>query len=113
MQLHDLYVWLVPDGIDFGPVYRDAAPNLDKAQLGARLIADEEDLLRLVEVGNVPFGVDAAPEIACSRTVAGSPADEAEAKLVNTNADGSDVEGWWKEYGSSKKRDVFLEDSLP
>ena len=79
----------------------------------AGLVAYKEDLLRLVEVGNVPFGVDAAPEIACSRTVAGSPADEAEAKLVNTNADGSDVEGWWKEYGSSKKRDVFLEDSLP
>ena len=82
MQLHDLYVRLVAQRVDFGPVNWNAAANLDEAQLRAGLVAYEEDLLCFVEVGNVSFPVDAATEIARRRTFGRGKARSERGSLV-------------------------------
>ena len=116
MQLHDLYVRLVAQRVDFGPVNWNAAANLDEAQLRAGLVAYEEDLLCFVEVGNVSFPVDAATEITGARTMARPAADETQAELVDTNANRSNVKGS-KEKGHRllvwSKMQVCTDNSLP
>lgn len=93
LQLHDLDVGFVPQRVDFSPVHGNTATNLHEAELCAGVItADQAYLLGLVEVRDVPFRVDSAPEVARACPVARPPANQTEAKWVNTNADGTNIE---------------------
>lgn len=88
-----MHIRLVAQGVDLGPEYRYTTADLNKAELNTVVIGtDEQDLLGLVEVGDVSVFVDPAPEVARSRPVTRPPTDEAKAYMVAVDTFRSNVE---------------------
>lgn len=93
LQVHNLQVWLVAQGVYLRPEQRDTPTDLHEAQLHASVIrTDQENLFGLIEVRYVPLMVDAPPEVAGARTVARAPADQTYAHMVAIQTRRPDIE---------------------
>ena len=94
LQFHDLYIRLVAQSVNLSPKHGYATTDLNETELNAVIIgADKQNLLSLVEVGDVSLLVESTPEVTRACSVAGSPTDEAEAHMVAVDTFGSNVEG--------------------
>lgn len=109
----DLEFGRVGEGVDLGPVHGHAATSLHVGQdLGfaafgfaclhviapgeatqpARTVVQDDDLLRLVVVGNVALLVDATGEVSCTATVPGAAGDEHHGQRGALEIGGMDLE---------------------
>lgn len=90
LQVHDLHIWLVSQGIDLTPEHRNAASDLHKAHFGVEIIenafsrrlAYKHQLFGFIEVGNMPFVINAPPKIASPRTEARTPTNQADLDVM-------------------------------
>lgn len=101
MEVHDLQIWLVSQGVDFSPENRYASSDLNKAHFGAEivkyalprrlLIFNKYQLLSFVEVGNMSFVINASSEVTSPRTVTRASADQAYLDMASANKCGANV----------------------
>jgi hypothetical protein len=105
LQIHNLQIRFVPQCANLSPKQWHAPSNLYKAKLGCVLIKrplgdrigfplDKNKLLRLIEIGDVPFVVDSASEVARASAEARAAADEAEMHMATVDEGWADVEGY-------------------
>lgn len=95
-EVEDLEVGFVPQVVNLGPVHRDRSPRLHEREprlagagagaVGARLGREEDNLFRLVKVGDVAVLVDAAREVPRPGAVPVPARNEAELEVAAVQA---------------------------
>ena len=79
LEVHNLQVRFVPQRVDFGPIHRNTAPDLNETELVRKLFDvgnaasclffDEEYLFCLVKIGNMSILVYTPAEVPCTCTI--------------------------------------------
>lgn len=94
-DVHDLKIRLVAEVVDLGPVNRNTSSSLDVGEANVAtegttsrfdaLGIEEEELLRLVEVGDMAFAVDSAGEVPSAGAEAVATGDESKENLATVD----------------------------